>query len=210
MQGLKLIFSAGTVFLVIGTVDVTAGLPKTPHDVTTPDTVHAAAEDGVNNATGGSSGTGPLLSAAEPKNDPVAVAKDNSVSDNQTQTVQDRLAAIVEDDYLYEKARRKLANEVELEKMRSELRKLRGEDRKVPQLAEPSPSKVEPQQQSAQAVILPRVMLEAQIGGVQRTAVTDGDTVRYVRAGEIFSMGGNSYQLAKDKKTVLPIESATQ
>ncbi len=182
MQGLKLIFSAGTVLLAMGTAVATAGIPNTPNEATKPGAVDTASEARVNNST----------------------------ADIQNQAVQDRLAAIVEDDYAFEKARRELANEVELEKMRSELRKLRGEDRKAPQPVAPAASKAEPQQQSVQTIIMPHVVLEAQIGGAQRTAVTDGDTLRYVRAGEVFSMGGHNYKLAKDKKSVLLVESATQ
>ncbi|KNC12229.1 hypothetical protein AC791_02510 [Klebsiella sp. RIT-PI-d] len=181
MQGLKLIFSAGTVLLAMGTAVATTGIPYTPDEATKAGAVDTA-----------------------------SARVNNSAADNQTQAVQDRLAAIVEDDYEFEKARRELANEVELEKMRSELRKLRGEDRKAPQPVAPAASEAEPQQQSVQTIIMPRVVLEAQIGGAQRTAVTDGDTLRYVRAGEVFSMGGHNYKLAKDKKSVLLVESATQ
>jgi len=210
MQGLKLIFSAGTVLLAMGTAVATAGIPNTPNEATKPGTVDAASEARANNSAAGSSGTEQSLSAVETKKNSLSTAMSNSAADNQTQAVQDRLAAIVEDDYAFEKARRELANEVELEKMRSELRKLRGEDRKAPQPVASAASEAEPQQQSVQTIIMPRVVLEAQIGGAQRTAVTDGDTLRYVRAGEVFSMGGHNYKLAKDKKSVLLVESAPQ
>lgn len=206
MQGLKLIFSTCAVLLAMGTAMATTGIPQAQNEATKRGTVDAASEARVNTSPADLSGTELCLSDAEA----VSTAKSNSVSANQTQIVQDRLATIVESDFEYEKARRKLANEVELEKMRSEIRKLRGEDRKTSQPVALAASKAEPQQQTVQTIIMPRVVLEAQIGGAQRTAVTDGDTLRYVRAGEVFSMGGHNYKLAKDKKSVLLVESVTQ
>ncbi|MCT6664197.1 hypothetical protein N4Q52_09295 [Enterobacter mori] len=128
-----------------------------------------------------------------------------------TAVVQDRLASIVEDDYAFEKQRRKLANEVELEKLRSQIRKLRGEDKMKPatRMAMQEPAAI-PLAPAAAPIVMPRVVLEADIGGRNRVAVLSGDTLRYVRAGETFDMGGNKFKLAKDRKSVVMAEDAVQ
>ncbi|MCM7589155.1 hypothetical protein M8S10_10035 [Enterobacter chuandaensis] len=132
-----------------------------------------------------------------------------------TEVVQDRLASIVEDDYAFEQQRRKLANEVELEKLRSQIRKLRGEDKMKPAprmaaqepIAKPQAPAAAP---AAAPIVMPRVVLEADIGGTNRVAVLSGDTLRYVRAGETFDMGGRKFKLAKDRKSVVMAEEAVQ
>lgn len=148
--------------------------------------------------------TTPATKNDDKKSEAEALARE--LADKESQIVQDRLASIAEDDYTFEMARRKLQNEVELEKMRSEIRKLRGEDKARPAPA-PVSAATEPKEpiQSAAAIVMPRVVLQADIGGSQRVAVTNGDTLRYVRAGEVFSMGGHDFKLSGDKKSVVLI-----
>ncbi|WP_395304763.1 hypothetical protein [Enterobacter sp. ECC-019] len=128
-----------------------------------------------------------------------------------TEFVQDRLASIAEDDYAFEQQRRKLANEVELEKLRSQIRKLRGEDKmkSAPMMAAQAPA-AKPQVPPAAPIVMPRVVLEADIGGTNRVAVLSGETLRYVRAGETFDVGGKKFKLAKDRKSVVMAEEAVQ
>ncbi|MGX5027236.1 hypothetical protein ACWKYF_09860 [Enterobacter asburiae] len=128
-----------------------------------------------------------------------------------TSTVQDQLASIVEDDYAFEQQRRKLANEVELEKLRSQIRKLRGEDKMKAAPRVEAPAEVsKPQAPVAAAIVMPRVVLEADIGGTNRVAVQSGDTLRYVRPGETFDVGGRKFKLAKDRKSVVMAEETVQ
>lgn len=140
-------------------------------------------------------------------------AKDQAKVKDETQLVQDRLAEIVEDDYAYEKARRKLANLVELQKMISQLRKMSAEDKKysapVQKVEVSQPTKAEPVK-SAEPIAMPRVLFETQIGGSQRTAVSDGEELRYVRNGEVFTIGGSDYKLAKDRKSVVLARDAAK
>lgn len=63
---------------------------------------------------------------------------------------------------------------------------------------------------AAAPIVMPRVVLEADIGGRNRVAVLSGDTLRYVRVGETFDMGGNKFKLAKDRKSVVMAEDAVQ
>ena len=140
-------------------------------------------------------------------------AKDQAKVKDETQLVQDRLAEIVEDDYAYEKARRKLANLVELQKMISQIRKMSAEDKKystpIQKVEVTQPAKAEPVKTAAPSV-MPRVLFETQIGGSQRTAVSDGDELRYVRNGEVFTIGGSDYKLAKDRKSVVLARDAAK
>ncbi|MGG5839612.1 hypothetical protein [Huaxiibacter chinensis] len=133
--------------------------------------------------------------------------------DNTTQ-VQNHLAQMAEDDFVYEQQRRKLSQQVELEKLQSQIRKLRGEDKMKPAPVASAPvekpadaPKVAPQ---SAPVDMPRVVLEANIGGANRVAVTSGGTLRYVRPGETFAINGNNYQLAKDRKSVVMAEEKVQ
>lgn len=192
MQSVKLMVLTGIFSLSVG-VAVAApstALPKAPESTAKKDVVKKAETD-VQKAD-----------ASEPQ------------VDDETQLVQDRLAEIVEDDFTYEKERRKLANQVELEKMLSQIRKLRGEDKKGPapvQVSQPANESKEPAPTpSAPAIVMPRVLFEAEIGGSQRTAVSDGNELRYVRRGEVFSIGGNDFKLAKDRKSVVLAKDAIQ
>ncbi|WP_410741322.1 hypothetical protein [Citrobacter koseri] len=216
MQGLKLTVMTSVFSLAIGTAVAapTTELPKVPDNQAkegvSESVVTLSTEAGANiPATKGTGAMIPDTSMVSSKkgNSSEAAEQANEVVDAGTQIVQERLAGIVEDNYAYEKARRQLESELELEKLRSQIRKLRGEDKMRPPsvLTEPKA----PVQQAA-AVAIPRVVLEADIAGSQRVAVSDGNALRYVRAGEIFSMGGNNFKLAKDKKSVILVGDAVQ
>ena len=193
MQGLKLMIITGAFSLTASTAFAapTSALPEATKTPVVAEQV---------NETAGKAAIAPQQTV----NSEIAVSEADH-----TQAVQDQLASIVEEDYAFEKQRRQLANEVELEKMRSELRKLRGEDkmRSAPVERVAASSAPAPAQSS---VVMPRVLLAAEIGGSQRVAVTDGNALRYVRYGEIFSMGGSNFKLAKDGKSVIPAEGRVQ
>ena len=127
-------------------------------------------------------------------------------------TMQEHLQQLVEDDYAYQSAKRKLQNEVELEKMRSEIRKLRGEDKKAPAAPLAPVRKAEPQDNAKRsapvATVMPHVVLESVIGGRARVAIVNhaGDQLRYAAPGETFSMDGQQYILRRDKNSGLKIE----
>lgn len=216
MQGLKLTVMTSVFSLAMGSAVAapTTELPKVPDNVAkggiSESVVTLSTEAGANiPATKGTGAITPDIHTAPGKkgNPSEAVEQANKAADAETQIVQERLAGIVEDNYAYEKARRQLESELELEKLRSQIRKLRGEDK-----MRPSPVLTEPKApvQQAAAVAIPRVILEAEIAGSQRVAVSDGNALRYVRAGETFSMGGNNFKLAKDKKSVILVEDAVR
>lgn len=191
MQGLKLMIITGAFSLTASTAFAapTSALPEAP--------VKPVVAEKVNESVGNGA-----IVPQQSMNSEIAVS-----DADHTQAVQDRLASIVEEDYAFEKQRRQLANEVELEKMRSELRKLRGEDKMRSAPVERVAASPAPAQSS---LVMPRVLLAAEIGGSQRVAVTDGNALRYVRYGEVFSMGGSSFKLAKDGKSVIPAEGMVQ
>ncbi|MGO3909116.1 hypothetical protein [Huaxiibacter chinensis] len=140
-------------------------------------------------------------------------AKQTAVSN--TEQVQNHLAQMAEDDFVYEQERRKLSQQVELEKLQSQIRKLRGEDKMKPAPVVSAPVEKpadtpKDAPQSAPPVDMPRVVLEANIGGANRVAVASGGTLRYVRPGETFAIDGNTYQLAKDRKSVVMSEEKVQ
>ena len=127
-------------------------------------------------------------------------------------TIQEQLEQLVEDDYAFQSAKRKLENEVALEKMRSEIRKLRGEDKKAPASPAAPVRKAEPETNAKLSVpvatALPHVVLESVIGGRARVAIVNhsGDQLRYAAPGEMFSMDGLQYILKKDKEAGLKVE----
>ncbi len=218
MQILKLVMLTSVFSLVIETANAapTTNLPQAPVSDSQAKTDAAGNRSAsADNAAGSAKAvdkTAPVVATAskdKPSASGTVMPAESDVEDINSLFVQDRLASIVEDDFTFEQARRRLANEVELEKMRSELRKLRGEDKVRPQPVQTQPSettaKAEPK-----VIDMPRVVLEAEIGGSRRVAVTDGKTLRYVRTGEIFSMGENKFKLASDKRTVTLVEGATQ
>lgn len=127
-------------------------------------------------------------------------------------TIQEQFEQLVEDDYAFQSAKRKLENEVALEKMRSEIRKLRGEDKKAPASPAAPVRKAEPETNAKLlapvSTALPHVVLESVIGGRARVAIVNhsGDQLRYAAPGEMFSMDGLQYILKKDKEAGLKIE----
>lgn len=146
------------------------------------------------------------------------VSDSNTVSDGKT--TQEFLKEVVENDFEYQLKSRKLEQEVELEKMRSEIRKLRGEDKKSAAAAAPVP---QPQQAAPQADVqkvpeskipkkLPFVLLESEIAGNARVAVTNNERSKlmYVRPGARFEMDGVQYQLVRDKKNGLQVKGVTE
>lgn len=218
MQILKLVVLMSTLSLVIETANAapTTDLPQAPasdSQIKTEATGNrsVSANNAADSATEADKTTPVAAAAAKDKPAGAAMSAESDVEDINSLIVQDRLATIVEDDFTFEQARRRLANEVELEKMRSELRKLRGEDKVVrSQPVQAQPSETAAKAQPKAAIDMPRVILEAEIGGSRRIAVTDGKTLRYVRTGEIFSIGENKFKLASDKKTVTLVEGAAQ
>lgn len=140
--------------------------------------------------------------------------QDNTVSD--AKTTQEFLKEVVENDYEYQLKSRQLEQEVELEKMRSEIRKLRGEDKKPDAAVSPQPSTSQPElPKTPESTIpkeLPFVLLESEIAGSARVAVTNSarSKLMYVRPGELFEMDGVQYQLVRDKKSGLQVKGVTQ
>lgn len=130
-------------------------------------------------------------------------------------TMQEQLQQLVEDDYAFQSAKRKLENEVALEKMRSEIRKLRGEDKKASAIPVAPVRKAEPESNAKQPAsapaVMPHVVLESVIGGRARVAISNnsGDQLRYAAPGETFSMDGQQYMLKRDKRAGLKIEEVT-
>lgn len=238
---LKSIVVTSALTLVVGnaTAAPTTDLPQAPShsEQTTPKSVEQAGKNVSEKESSASAATAPQTKAATPSvaSKPVqsdAEMKPNAAMeavgepgaqnvdarpaavDNTTQ-VQNHLAQMAEDDFVYEQQRRKLSQQVELEKLQSQIRKLRGEDkmRPAPVVSAPVQSPAEEPQaapQSAPPVDMPRVVLEANIGGANRVAVTSGGSLRYVRPGETFAIDGNYYQLAKDRKSVVIAEEKGQ
>lgn len=121
-------------------------------------------------------------------------------------TTQEFLKEVVENDFEFQMTSRKLKQEVELEKMRSEIRKLRGEDKKpVASVAPAQPAAPQPDgptpKESKIPKELPFVLLESEIAGNARVAVTNNERSKlmYVRPGDRFEMDGVQYQLVRDK-----------
>lgn len=137
------------------------------------------------------------------------------VSDGKT--TQEFLKEVVENDFAYQLKSRQLEQEVELEKMRSEIRKLRGED-KMPVAAAQQPQQAAPQSDApkvAESKIpenLPFVLLESEIAGNARVAITNNDRSKlmYVRPGDRFEMDGVRYQLVRDKKNGLLVKDVAE
>lgn len=144
------------------------------------------------------------------------ISEDNTVSDGRTS--QEFLKEVVENDYDYQLKSRKLSQEVELEKMRSEIRKLRGEDKKTGAVAASRPQPSAPQADAPKQPEskipreLPIVLLESEIAGNARVAVTNSqrNKLMYVRPGERFEMEGARYQLVRDKKQGLVVKGAEE
>lgn len=209
MQDLKLIVITGVFSLAMGTAlaEPTTTLPKVPDNVPKTEVAQQTPAVAVKSSAVPANGTQSKEKASEAA---VSIVGD---SDAENQIVQDRLVRIIEDDYAYEMQRRQLSNEVVLEKMRSDIRKLRGEDKKpltpAPIISAQVTENKAPVQEHM-PIALPHVVLEADIGGSRRVAVTDGKALRYVRAGEAFSMGGNDFKLSGDRKSVVLVEDNMQ
>lgn len=129
-------------------------------------------------------------------------------------TTQEFLKEVVENDFEYQIMFRKLKQEVELEKMRSEIRKLRGED-KMPVAAAPQAAPQSDAPKVAESKIpdnLPFVLLESEIAGNARVAITNNDRSKlmYVRPGDRFEMDGVRYQLVRDKKNGLLVKDVAE
>lgn len=129
---------------------------------------------------------------------------DKTVSD--AKTTQEFLKEVVENDFEYQLKSRQLEQEVKLEKMRSEIRKLRGEDKKpVASVATAQPAATQPDAPQAKESKIPKelpfVLLESEIAGNARVAVTNNERSKlmYVRPGDRFEMDGVQYQLVRDK-----------
>lgn len=120
--------------------------------------------------------------------------------------MQQHIQQMVEEDYVWEAKKRDVANELELEKMKSEIRKLRGEDN-VQAIAQPVsiPEEVSTPHFSSTS---PHLLLESNIGGLSRVAVSsaDGSELRYISPGERFTLDGRQYQLVRDTKSGLRIK----
>lgn len=141
--------------------------------------------------------------------------QDNTVSDEKTTQV--FLKEVVESDYEYQLQARQLKQQVELEKMRSEIRKLRGEDKKpVAAVSQAAPVQSAASQPTAPESKIPKelplVLLESEIAGSARVAVTNSarSKLMYVRPGDLFEMDGVQYQLVRDKKSGLQVKGVTQ
>ena len=117
--------------------------------------------------------------------------------------MQQHIQRMVEEDYAWEVKKRDVANELQLERMKSEIRKLRGEE-SVRSTAQPVslPEEASPPQAGSAP---PHVLLESNIGGLSRVAVSsaDGSSLRYVSPGERFTLDGHQYQLVRDKTGLL-------
>lgn len=122
--------------------------------------------------------------------------------------MQQHIQKMVEEDYAWEAKKREVANELELERMKSEIRKLRGED-KMPLTAQPVsiPAEIGATQSNNAS---PHILLESNIGGLSRIAVSnaDGSALRYVSPGERFMLDGHQYQLVRDKTSGLTVKEA--
>lgn len=131
--------------------------------------------------------------------------EENVVTDSAS--IQNYIKEMVEEDYNYEKARRQLKSELEMEKMRSEIRKLRGEGKNkqvTPAVAPASAENAtEEKNKPSQPIPSPRVVFDSQIGGLSRVAIVSGDNLKYVKPGEIFAVDGYNFRLSSDRKSVL-------
>lgn len=120
--------------------------------------------------------------------------------------MQQHIQQMVEEDYAWEVKKRNVANELELERMKSEIRKLRGEDNVQ---ARAQPVSIPEESSSSQSSSgLPHVLLESNIGGMSRVAVSsaDGSSLRYVSPDERFTLDGREFQLVRDKTSGLNIK----
>lgn len=228
MQKVKSVVMAGALTLFIGAAEATPATEQPPvlskkMQKVVDDVVSGKSEKGQNTqsavaatpkAQANASGSvvakqEPFQSSMEDK-DPLVPSGDaeQDKADN-TASIQDRLASMAEDDYAFEQMRRKLANLVELEKLRSEIVKLRGED-KIKTTPATSASASKGQISASARSETPRVVLEADIGGANRVAVMSGNTLSYVRPGETFTVGNIKYKLSKDRKSVVMAEDAVQ
>lgn len=120
--------------------------------------------------------------------------------------MQQHIQKMVEEDYAWEAQKRVVANELELERMKSEIRKLRGEASVRPTAQPVSlPEEVSTAPTSSAP---PHILLESRIGGLSRVAVSsaDGSSLRYVTPGERFMLDGRQYQLVRGKSTGLSIK----
>lgn len=120
--------------------------------------------------------------------------------------MQQHIQKMVEEDYAWEAKKRDVANELELERMKSEIRKLRGEDN-VRSIAQPV-SIPEESGSSQPGSGSPHLLLESNIGGLSRVVVSsaDGSSLRYVSPGEHFTLDGRQFQLVRDKASGLAIK----
>lgn len=122
-------------------------------------------------------------------------------------SMQQHLQRMVEQDYAWETKKRELANELELEKLRSEIRKLRGEDNIRPQ-NQPMPVLNAGPKQGGEG--MPHILLDSNIGGLSKIAVgsANGSDLLYVSPGENFTLNGRHYQLVSDRRSGLVIKEA--
>lgn len=120
--------------------------------------------------------------------------------------MQQHIQQMVEKDYAWEVKKRDVANELELERMKSEIRKLRGEDNMQ---ARAQPVSIPEESGTSQSSSgSPHLLLESNIGGLSRVAVSsaDGSSLRYVSPGERFTLDGRQFQLVRDKTSGLAIK----
>lgn len=130
---------------------------------------------------------------------------DNTPADeNKANVQQDEFVKMMQDNIFFEKEKRQLANEVALEKLRSELKKLRGTGTSpvMPVMPETKLPRVE--------VPHPYVVLVTKIGGLTRVMVSAGGNKHYLSVGERFSSGGKNYTLTTDGKGKYQVKESRQ
>lgn len=141
-------------------------------------------------------------SAVKPAQEIVAKVLDDASqqgSENQSR-MQDHVITLMEDDFAFEKQRKKLSNELVLEKLRSDIRKLKGEGSRMAAPSVPSGNQAvtestdtDEQSVSVNAPAL-RALLISEIAGQKRVAVTgEGGGIKMVPLNQRFSYAGYNY-----------------
>lgn len=141
---------------------------------------------------------------------PQVVAPDVTAEAPLPESSQQQIIGLMQQDFEFQSEYRNLKNSLALEELRSKIRKLQGEGK--PAVVPVAPMAIEqmPAQSAADAMPLPRVLLETQVAGVSTVAVSDGMQVRYVSPGRKFDMNGKQYRLHRSQSGVFDVREVTQ
>ncbi|PKE31866.1 hypothetical protein CWS43_07440 [Rahnella sp. AA] len=113
--------------------------------------------------------------------------------------VQDHMIEMMQDDFSFQNQKRALANELELEQLRSAIQKVKGVTAPVQEVhveAAPVRENLPDENKVVETVALPKVLLVSEIGGISRVAITSNNVVKLVKLNEKFTLDGHDFIVA--------------